>query len=138
MGLVAVGVVDAQTVSTPLSAVPEAAPLAVSRPADPANGQRIVVDRRRGMCLLCHAGPFPEERFQGDLAPSLAGAGSRWNAGQLRFRLMESRTLNANSIMPSYFRVEGKLRVARAYEGRTILSAQEIEDVTAFLVTLRD
>jgi sulfur-oxidizing protein SoxX len=116
----------------------EAPPLAVSRPPDPANGRKIVADRRRGMCLLCHSGPFPEERFQGNLAPSLAGAGARWNAGQLRFRLIDSTRINPETTMPAYFRAEDKNRVGRAFSGRTILSAEEIEDVTAYLSTLRD
>ncbi len=118
--------------------VPEAPPLATSRPADAANGRKIIVDRRRGLCLLCHSGPFPEERFQGNLAPSLAGAGARWTTGQLRMRLIDSTAIHRQSIMPPYFRTEGLNRVARAHAGRTILTAEEIEDVTAFLATLRD
>lgn len=118
--------------------VPERGPLATSRPADPANGRRIVVDRRKGLCLLCHSGPFPEVRFQGDLAPSLAGAGSRWTVPQLRARLVDSRQSHDGSLMPPYFRSEGQTRVAPAYAGKTILTAEEIEDVTAFLATLRE
>jgi sulfur-oxidizing protein SoxX len=118
--------------------VPEAAPLPVSRGADPENGRKIVLDRRRGMCLLCHSGPFPEERFQGNLAPSLAGAGTRWTSGQLRYRLIDSAKIHGETIMPPYFRAEGQVRVGRAFAGRTLLSAEEIEDVTAYLSTLRD
>ncbi|WP_284179708.1 sulfur oxidation c-type cytochrome SoxX [Rhabdaerophilum sp. SD176] len=118
--------------------VPEAGPLAVSRPPDAENGRRIVTDRRKGLCLLCHSGPFPEVRFQGDLAPSLAGAGSRWTPAQLRARLIDSRLFNGETIMPPYFRAEGQSRMAVAFKGRTILTAEEIEDVTAFLATLRE
>ncbi|MBR0654656.1 sulfur oxidation c-type cytochrome SoxX [Plastoroseomonas arctica] len=107
-------------------------------PGDAARGRAIITDRMRGLCLLCHAGPFPEERFQGNLAPSLAGAGARWDAAELRLRLMDSRRLNPASIMPSYYRTEGLNRVAPALQGRTILAAQDIEDVVAFLVTLRE
>lgn len=124
--------------SPPASADTEAPPLAISRAADAANGRKIVLDRRKGLCLLCHSGPFPEERFQGNLAPSLAGAGSRWNAGQLRFRLMDSARLNPQTVMPPYYRIEGLNQVAPAFRGRTILSAEEIEDVVAFLASLRD
>jgi sulfur-oxidizing protein SoxX len=112
------------------------APLTAT-PGDPARGRAIVADRTRGLCLLCHAGPFPEERFQGNLAPDLAGAGSRWSAAQLRLRLVDGKRLNPDSIMPSYYRTDGLNRVAPAFRGRTILSAQEIEDVLAFLLTLR-
>lgn len=107
-------------------------------PGDAASGRAIVADRQRGLCLLCHSGPFPEERFQGNLAPDLTGAGSRWSEAQLRLRLVDSRRLNPDSIMPSYYRTEGLNRVAPALRGRTLLSAQEIEDVVAYLLTLRD
>ena len=105
---------------------------------DPARGRSIVVDRRRGLCLLCHSGPFPEERFQGTLAPDLSGAGVRLSEGQLRLRVADARRLAPDTIMPSYFKVEGLPRVAPAFRGRPVLSAAEIEDVVAFLTTLRD
>ncbi|RYI99329.1 MAG: sulfur oxidation c-type cytochrome SoxX [Acetobacteraceae bacterium] len=107
-------------------------------PGDAVRGRAIVATRQRGLCLLCHAGPFPEERFQGDLAPSLAGAGSRLSEGRLRLRLVDGRRLNPATIMPSYYRSEGLHRVGPAWQGRTILTAEEIEDVVAFLLTLRD
>jgi sulfur-oxidizing protein SoxX len=113
------------------------APLVDGRP-DPARGRAIVASRQRGLCLLCHSGPFPEERFQGTLAPDLGGAGARWSAGQLRLRLVDSRRVNPESIMPAYYRVEGLDRVAAAWRDRPVLTAQEIEDVVAFLATLRD
>jgi sulfur-oxidizing protein SoxX len=107
-------------------------------PGDAARGRAIVLDRQRGLCLLCHRGPFPEERFQGDLAPSLAGAGARLTPGQLRLRLVDGQRLNPDTIMPSYYSLEGLRRVGRAWQGKTVLSAEEIEDVVAFLATLRD
>jgi sulfur-oxidizing protein SoxX len=105
---------------------------------DAARGRAIVANRQVGLCLLCHTGPFPEERFQGNLAPDLTGAGSRWSAGQLRLRLVDARRLNPASIMPPYHQTEGLNRVGTAWQGRPILSAQQIEDVLAFLTTLRD
>jgi len=112
------------------------APLTGS-PGDPARGRAIVADRQVGLCLLCHSGPIPEERFQGDLAPSLAGAGSRWNEGQLRARIADSGRMNPKTIMPSYYKTEGLDRVAPSFRGKTILSAQQIEDVVAYLATLK-
>lgn len=106
------------------------------RPGDPARGRAIVVDRRKGLCLLCHSGPFPEERFQGDLAPSLEGAGDRNSTAALRLRLVDSRRVNPDTIMPPYFETTGLHRVAPEFAGKTILEAQEIEDVVAFLATL--
>jgi sulfur-oxidizing protein SoxX len=113
------------------------APL-VEAPGDPARGRAVVVSRQRGLCLLCHTGPFPEERFQGDLAPSLAGVGSRLSEGQIRLRLIDSRRLDPGSIMPSYYRTDGLERVGAAWRGKPVLSAEEIEDVVAFLATLRN
>jgi L-cysteine S-thiosulfotransferase len=104
---------------------------------DAAAGKKIVLDRHVGLCLLCHSGPFPEERFQGDLAPSLAGVGSRLSAGQIRLRIVDASRVNPQTIMPAYFRTEGLTRVAPSQRGKTVLSAQQIEDVVAFLVTLK-
>lgn len=107
-------------------------------PGDPARGRAIIANRQVGLCLLCHSGPFPEERFQGDLAPDLRGAGARWTEGQLRLRIVDSGRINPATIMPAYHRVEGLVRVAPAFRGKPILSAEQIEDVVAFLTTLRD
>jgi sulfur-oxidizing protein SoxX len=106
------------------------------RAGDAARGRAIIIDRQKGFCLLCHSGPFNEEPLQGNLAPSLEGAGSRWNEGQLRLRLMDNKRVNPESIMPAYHRIEGLNRVAPAWRDRPILSASEIEDVLAFLMRL--
>jgi sulfur-oxidizing protein SoxX len=105
-------------------------------PGDPVRGRVIVASRQVGLCLLCHSGPFPEERFQGDLAPDLRGAGRRWSEGQLRLRLVDPARLNPATIMPAYHRTEGLVRVAPASRGKPILTAEQIEDVVAFLTTL--
>lgn len=105
---------------------------------DPARGRSIVATRQKGLCLLCHTGPFPEERFQGNLAPSLAGTGSRSTPAQLRLRLVDPRRLNPVTLMPPYFSTDGLTRVGASWAGKTVLSAQEIEDVIAFLSTLKE
>jgi sulfur-oxidizing protein SoxX len=105
---------------------------------DAARGRAIVADRRRGLCLLCHSGPFPEVPLQGNLAPSLAGAGSRNSPGQLRLRLVDASRINPQTIMPPYYRIEGLDRVAAPYAGKPILTAQQIEDIVAFLITLKE
>ena len=104
---------------------------------DATRGRSLVLNRT-STCILCHNGPFPEERFQGDLAPSLAGIGNRWSEGQLRLRLVDAYSLNPATIMPSYYRVEGLVRVGTAWRGKPILSAEQIEDMVAFLVSLRE
>jgi sulfur-oxidizing protein SoxX len=105
---------------------------------DPVRGRAIVVDRQKGLCLLCHIGPFPDQRFQGDMAPDLAGAGARWSSAQLRLRIADGSRLNPATIMPSYYRIEGLNRVAPAFREKPILEAQQVEDVVAFLATLQD
>jgi sulfur-oxidizing protein SoxX len=107
-------------------------------PGDPERGEKIVTNRQVGLCLLCHSGPYPGERFQGTMAPDLTGAGSRWTEGQLRLRMVDAARLNPQTIMPPYYRVDGLTRVAPGFRGKTILSAEQIEDVVAYLMTLRD
>ena len=108
------------------------------QPGDPARGRAIVANRTVGLCLLCHSGPIPEERFQGNLAPSLEGAGLRSTPGQLRLRVVDARRLNPDTIMPPYYRLDGLTRVAKNFQGKTVFTAQQIEDVVAYLTTLKD
>jgi len=104
---------------------------------DAARGRALVLARST-TCILCHSGPFPETRFQGDLAPDLSGAGNRWTTSQLRLRLVDASRFNPDTIMPSYYRMDGFVRVGRNFTGKPILSAAEIEDIVAYLATLRD
>jgi len=106
-------------------------------PGDAERGRALVLDRT-STCILCHSGPFPETRFQGDLAPGLAGAGSRWSESQLRLRLVDAAHFNPATIMPSYYRVDGLARVGTNWRGKPILSALQIEDIVAYLATLRE
>jgi len=103
------------------------APLSGAK-GDPQRGRAIVANRQVGLCLLCHNGPFPEERFQGDLAPDLRGVGSR---------LTDPARANPQTIMPAYYKTDGLTRVAPSYRGKPVLSAEQIEDVLAYLVTLK-
>ena len=112
-------------------------PLTAS-PGDPQRGRAIVLSRQTGLCLLCHSGPFPEERFQGNLAPELSSSVASLNAAQLRARIVNASYFNPNTIMPAYFRTDHLNRVAPKFSGQTILNAQEIEDVVAFLLTLQN
>ena len=106
-------------------------------PGDATRGRALIVDRA-STCILCHSGPFPEAKFQGDLAPSLAGAGSRWSEGQLRLRLVDASRLYPATIMPSYYRIDGLVRIGPAWRGKPILSAGQIEDMVAYLASLRE
>jgi L-cysteine S-thiosulfotransferase len=107
-------------------------------PGDPARGKVIVTSRQTGLCLLCHSAPLPEEKFQGTIGPDLGGTGSRYSEGDLRLRIVDSRHFNPDTIMPSYYRLDGLERVAPTFRGKSVLSAEQIEDVVAFLKTLRD
>jgi sulfur-oxidizing protein SoxX len=107
------------------------------QPGDAEQGRAIVTNRQVGLCVLCHSGPFPDVRFQGNLAPDLTGVGSRYTVAQLRLRIVDPARLKADTIMPAYLRIEGLIRVAPAFQGKSILTAQQIEDVVAFLATLR-
>lgn len=122
------GLAQAQAIlSEPLTAVP----------GDAARGRELVANRSQSLCLLCHSAPIAEVRFQGNLAPDLAGAGTRNTAAQLRQRLVDSRQINPDSIMPPYLASSGLQQVAPAWRDKTLLSAQQIEDVLAYLLSLK-
>lgn len=111
------------------------APLAADA-GDAARGRAIVTARDSGNCHLCHAVPGVQAIFLGNLAPPLQGVGARLDAGKLRLRVVDSSKLNGDSIMPAYYRVDGLREVATTYRGKPILSAQQVEDVVAYLLTL--
>ena len=119
--------------------VKDAIPVSLTGTAgNAARGRMLVLDRRVGLCLLCHSGPFPEERFQGTIGPDLSGIGARLSEGQIRLRIVEPARINTATIMPAYFRTEGLTRVAAAFRDKSILSARQIEDIVAFLTGLRN
>jgi L-cysteine S-thiosulfotransferase len=127
----------AQPLPTPVISGDAIAVSLTGTAGDAERGRAIVINRQN-TCILCHPGPFAEEKSQGDLAPSLAGAGSRWSEGQLRLRLVDASRLNPATMMPSYYRVEGLQRVGAPWRGKPILTAEQIEDVVAYLLTLRE
>lgn len=126
----------AQSVGQSSPAVEIAEPL-TSQAGDPVQGRLIVLSRQSGLCILCHSGPFPEERFQGNMAPDLGMSAQRLTASQLRARIVDASVFNPETIMPVYYRPTGLNRVASGYAGKTLLTSQEIEDVVAFLVSLK-
>jgi sulfur-oxidizing protein SoxX len=104
---------------------------------DPAKGKKAAVHRKKGNCLACHSLPVPEEQFHGEVGPNLAGVGSRYTEGELRLRVVDMKLVNPDSFMPSFFRNTGYHRVLKGFEGKTVLTAQEVEDIVAYLVTLK-
>jgi sulfur-oxidizing protein SoxX len=111
------------------------APL-TSEPGDPQRGRAIIVSRN-GNCLLCHAIPETGEKFMGNVGPPLSGIGARRSAGELRLRIVDPTRVNKDAVMPAYYRVHGLDSVAAEYRDEPILTAQQVEDVIAYLLTLR-
>ena len=107
-------------------------------PGDPQNGRRIATDPARGNCTICHAAPVSDIPVFGNLGPSLAGVASRLTEAQLRLRMVDARRVNPQSIMPAYHSAQGLNRVPARYQGRPLLGAQEIEDIVAWLMTVRE
>ncbi|MFO1414141.1 MAG: sulfur oxidation c-type cytochrome SoxX [Burkholderiales bacterium] len=130
----AAGALHAQALRVAGDGVPE--PLA-AQAGDAGRGRALLVARESANCVLCHAVPDPAVRFSGNVGPSLAGVGTRLSAAQLRLRIADSTRLNPDTVMPGYYRTDGLDRVAAAYRGKPVLSALEVEDVIAYLVTLR-
>jgi len=108
-------------------------------PGDSRRGKAVAVDSDRGNCIICHKMPIPDippDAF-GDLGPPLDGVGSRLSAAELRLRIIDARRINPETIMPPYYSIESLHRVERHHVGRPILSPQDIEDLIAYLATLR-
>jgi L-cysteine S-thiosulfotransferase len=109
------------------------APL-TSEAGDPAKGRQLV--RTKGLCLSCHVMPIPEDADHGDVGPDLSGVGARYQPAELRLRVVDPKILNPDTPMPSFYKKELH-RVQKKFEGQTILSAQEVEDVVAYLASLK-
>jgi L-cysteine S-thiosulfotransferase len=103
---------------------------------DAVNGRKIVEDRTLSACLLCHSGPFPSPHLQGNIGPRLDGVADRLTEDEIRQRLVDPSRFNPDTVMPAYGNVERLNRVGATWRGRPILTAGQIEDVVAFLVTL--
>ncbi|MFX4221670.1 MAG: sulfur oxidation c-type cytochrome SoxX [Thalassobaculum sp.] len=108
------------------------------QPGDPAKGRDWVVGRKLGNCLACHANSdMVQEPYHGEVAPPLDGAGNRWSEAELRAIVINSKVaFSPETIMPAFYRDSGFNRVAKTFEGKTILTAQQVEDVVAYLMTL--
>jgi sulfur-oxidizing protein SoxX len=138
LALLAASVAPSHADLVPYKIVGDAIPASLTgEKGDAARGRAIVANHNLGLCLLCHSGPFPEDKFQGTVAPDLAGAGARWSEGQLRLRIVDAGKLNAATIMPPFYRVDHLSRVPPAYRDKPVLTAVEVEDVVAYLMTLK-
>ena len=105
---------------------------------DATRGRVVAIDRTQGNCLSCHGLPAPEEDFHGQLGPPLYGVGLRYPEGELRMRLVDAAVINSSTIMPGFYRhPEDNYRQAIQYADKTMLSAQQVEDLVAYLLTLK-
>jgi sulfur-oxidizing protein SoxX len=144
VGVVALGVTAAQSASVMVRDAGLVPYEIVSIPksltgvaGDAANGRKIAISRKKGNCLACHVMPIPEQQFHGETAPSLYGVGNRLNEGELRLQLVNSKVTNDSTMMPSFYRTFGYERPLKKFVGKPILTAQEVEDVVAYLKTLK-
>ena len=116
-------------------AIPRPLPGAAAGSAE--RGRALLVERGAANCLLCHAFPDPALRIAGNVGPSLAGVGGKFSAAQLRLRIVDIQKITPNAVMPSYYRVDDLDRVAREHRGKPILDGQQVEDLVAYLETLK-
>ena len=104
---------------------------------DPVNGRKLAINRKKGNCLACHVMPIPEQSYHGKIGPDLNGVASRYEEGELRLRIVNPKIINEATIMPAFYRNDGFHRVMKKFNGKTIISAQDVEDIVAYLMTLK-
>lgn len=103
---------------------------------DPANGRKVAIDRKKGNCLACHVMPISDQPYHGETGPSLFGVANRYSEGELRMLVVNSKVVNPDTMMPAFYRVSGFTRTGKKFVGKSIISAEEVEDVVAYLLTL--
>ncbi len=106
------------------------------KPGDPKAGRKAAVNGKLGGCLSCHVMPVPD-LFHGEIGPDLNGVGSRYSEGELRLRIVDPKIINSDTIMPAFYKVNGLHRVRKDHQGKSILTAQQVEDIVAYLTTLK-
>ncbi|PVA10703.1 sulfur oxidation c-type cytochrome SoxX [Pelagivirga sediminicola] len=115
-------------------------------PGDAANGRKIVGDKGLGNCVACHQnGDMTDIPWHGEIGPMLDGAGERWSEAELRGIVANAKMMFPDSMMPSFYKVDGFIRPGKAFTGKAaddsfgpLLEAQQVEDVVAYLTTLKD
>lgn len=116
------------------------------KPGDPANGRMIVGSKSFGNCIACHeVTDLKDEPFHGEIGPMLDGAGDRWTEAELRGIVANAKIMFEDTMMPAFYKADGFIRPGNAYTGEAaddtfgpILTAQQIEDVVAYLITLKE
>ncbi len=109
------------------------------QPGDPARGRKVFADRKLGNCLACHVNSdMPEEQFHGEIGPALDGVADRWSEAELRGIVVNSKMSFEGTMMPSFYRTKNGARPLKKFAGKPILTAQQVEDVVAYLMTLKE
>ena len=122
-----------------LSVVDDSLPRSLTgKPGDPGAGKKVFLGRALGNCLACHAvSALNAEEFHGEFGPSLDGVTSRWSEAQLRLIVADAKRVFPDTVMPAFYRNEGFNRLRAEFAGKPILTAAQVEDVVAFLETLK-
>lgn len=104
-----------------------------------AEGRKVFANRKQGNCLACHANSeMSDQQFHGEVGPSLDGAGTRWTEGQLRTIVVNAKAIFSDAtVMPGFYSLDVGADVRKDLVGKTILTAQQVEDVVAYLTTLK-
>ncbi len=102
---------------------------------DPVKGKKLAINRKKGNCLACHIMPIPEQQFHGEIGPDLSGVAAYMSEAEMRMRVVDPKVVLPDTIMPAFLRVPTG-RVLKKFQGKTILNAQEVEDIVAYLKTL--
>jgi sulfur-oxidizing protein SoxX len=137
VGIVAFGSLFAGANAHEYTVVDETIPVSLTGvPGDPVKGKKLAINRKKGNCLACHQMPIPEQQFHGEVGPNLSGVGNRLTEAELRLRMVNSKAINPDTLMPAFHKVALN-RVLKKFKGKTILGAQEIEDIIAYLITIK-
>jgi len=108
------------------------------KPGDAAKGRKLAVGRKKGNCLACHViSDLKDQPFHGNVGPSLDGVAGRYSEGELRLRIVNPKIFHSGTIMPAFYKTDGLTRVMKKFKGKTVLTASEVEDVVAYLKTLK-
>lgn len=101
------------------------------------NGKKLFVHRKKGNCLTCHTAPIPEEQFHGKVGPDLAGVAERMSEGEIRLRIVDPKLSNPATPMMAFYKTHGLKQVNKKFIGKPMLNEQELEDIVAYLMTLK-
>ncbi|WP_340263983.1 sulfur oxidation c-type cytochrome SoxX [Sulfitobacter pontiacus] len=106
---------------------------------DAANGRKVFANRKQGNCLACHMNSdMAEESFHGEVGPPMDGVADRWTEAELRGIVTNSKMMFEGTIMPAFYVDSGYTRPLDEFAGKSILTAQQVEDVVAYLMTLKE